>query len=161
MGEQPLAVAFKLYPWEWMLREEFGAHLPEAPTLWLESPWKMLLSNKAILTVLWEMYPDSPYLLEASMEPLAAHVQKPLLGREGANVTMVQDGQTVASTDGNYGPPYVYQRRHTLRSFDGHYSRHRQLDGKRLRLRMGIREDAAHHAQHEPFCSASFAPEGT
>ena len=40
---------FKLYPWEWMLREQFGLSLPLAPTRWFEPPWKMLLSCKAIL----------------------------------------------------------------------------------------------------------------
>ena len=39
--------------------------LPIAPTRWLEPPWKMVLSNKAILVVLWELFPESPYLLRA------------------------------------------------------------------------------------------------
>ena len=38
---------------------------------WLEPPWKILLSNKAIMAVLWDMYPDSPYLLETSLAPIA------------------------------------------------------------------------------------------
>src|SRR5262249_29611756 len=40
--------AFKLYPWEWMIREEFGRHILRAPTRWIEPPWKMLLSCNSI-----------------------------------------------------------------------------------------------------------------
>lgn len=62
LEEAPISTVFKLYPWEWMLTDEFGKHvtrsLPE--TLWLEPLWKTLLSNKALLAVLWEMYPGHP-----------------------------------------------------------------------------------------------------
>ena len=62
LEEAPMAGVFKLYPWEWMLSDDFGKHvarsLPE--TLWLEPLWKTLLSNKALLAVLWEMYPGPP-----------------------------------------------------------------------------------------------------
>ena len=57
---QPLGAVFKLYPWEWMVREEFGRHLGAAATIWIEPPWKMLLSNKGILPVLWKLYPRHP-----------------------------------------------------------------------------------------------------
>ena len=55
--DQPLGAVFKLYPWEWMVREEFGQHIAEADTLWIEPPWKMLLSNKGMLPILWQLYP--------------------------------------------------------------------------------------------------------
>ena len=58
--DQLLTTVFKLYPWEWMVREEFGKYLAVADTVWLEPPWKMLLSNKGILPVLWELYPGHP-----------------------------------------------------------------------------------------------------
>jgi glutathionylspermidine synthase len=61
--DRPLTTVFKLYPWEWMVREKFGKYLAMADTVWLEPPWKMLLSNKGILPVLWELYPQHPYLL--------------------------------------------------------------------------------------------------
>ena len=67
--DQPLGAVFKLYPWEWMVREEFGKYLGHrTDTIWIEPPWKMLLSNKGILPVLWELYPGHPNLLEASFE---------------------------------------------------------------------------------------------
>jgi glutathionylspermidine synthase len=40
---------FKLYPWEWLVREEFAPHLLEKSITLLEPAWKMVLSNKAIL----------------------------------------------------------------------------------------------------------------
>ncbi len=103
---------FKLYPWEWMLQEAFGPRLLESSVRWLEPPWKMILSNKAILPILWELYPDSPYLLPAQFEPMhgVAHVRKPFLGREGANVAIVsQDNRIAFQTDGAYPGPFVYQ----------------------------------------------------
>ena len=47
------------------------ALVPGAAARWIEPPWKAILSNKAILPILWEMFPESPYLLPASFAPLA------------------------------------------------------------------------------------------
>jgi glutathionylspermidine synthase len=122
--DESLTTVFKLYPWEWMVREEFGKYLAAADTAWLEPPWKMLLSNKGILPVLWELYPDHPYLLAASFEQPsvdAEWVKKPLLGREGGNVTLHQAGREV-ETEGDYGEEgFVYQDVAPLKSFDGMY----------------------------------------
>jgi glutathionylspermidine synthase len=109
---QPLEAVFKLYPWEWMIREEFGKHLGAAPTIWIEPPWKMLLSNKGILPVLWELYPGHPNLLEAhfaSPAGMTSWVKKPLLGREGANITLHAPGADI-ETQGDYGEEgFIYQ----------------------------------------------------
>jgi glutathionylspermidine synthase len=122
--DEPLGAVFKLYPWEWMVREEFAKYLSVASTIWIEPPWKMLLSNKGILPVLWELYPRHPYLLEASFEGprhMTSWVKKPLLGREGANITMHQPGQDL-ETEGDYGAEgFVYQDRAPLKSFDEMY----------------------------------------
>ena len=56
-GDRPLSAVFKLYPWERMVHEEFGQYLEASSTLWIESARKMLLSNKGILPVLWELFP--------------------------------------------------------------------------------------------------------
>src|SRR3954447_3851868 len=96
MEGRDIALAFKLYPWEWMFREEFGAKLLQARTRWIEPPWKAILSNKGILPLLWQMFRGHPNLLPAFFEdePEAAslgdsYVRKPLFSREGANVTLV------------------------------------------------------------------------
>jgi glutathionylspermidine synthase len=124
LDEQPLGAVFKLYPWEWMLREEFGPHLASASTLWIEPAWKMILSNKGILPVLWELYPGHPYLLEAhfdSPRDLKCWVRKPLLGREGANITMHRpEGEF--ETDGAYGAEgFIYQDLARMANFHGQY----------------------------------------
>ena len=84
----------------------------------------MVLSNKGLLPVLWKLYPHHPNLLEASWEPPdagRAWVRKPLLGREGANVTLHQPGRDF-ETGGEYGEEgFVYQDLAPLRSFDGKY----------------------------------------
>ena len=119
-SEQPVVNCFKLYPWEWMLREPFAPQLVRAGTRWMEAPWKMILSNKAILTVLWELFPDSPYLLRASHEPLdGSYVRKPIHGREGANIARFVNGRLEMETPGPYGSPYVYQELYPSRAFDG------------------------------------------
>jgi glutathionylspermidine synthase len=122
--DRPLNAVFKLYPWEWMVEEEFGKYLAMADTVWLEPPWKMLLSNKGILPVLWELYPSHPYLLAASFERPSAGanwVRKPLLGREGGNVTLHQAGREI-ETSGDYGKEgFVYQDVAPLKSFGGFY----------------------------------------
>jgi glutathionylspermidine synthase len=121
---QPLGAVFKLYPWEWMVREEFGRFLAEGTALWIEPPWKMLLSNKGILPVLWELYPGHPNLLEAHFDSpgaLERWVRKPLLGREGANITMHRP-EGDFETDGDYGAEgIVYQGLARVTSFDGRY----------------------------------------
>lgn len=120
--ERPMATIFKLYPWEWMVREKFGRYLLQNSARWLEAPWKMLLSNKALLVVLWELFPNHPLLLPAFFEPsFANYVRKPILGREGANTQIVMSGAVLQETSGGYGAPWVYQQYHTLPEFNGNY----------------------------------------
>ncbi|GLZ43095.1 glutathionylspermidine synthase family protein [Actinokineospora sp. NBRC 105648] len=125
LAESPMRTVMKLYPWEWMVGEEFGKRVVESipSTLWVEPLWKMLLSNKAILAVLWEMYPGHPNLLPAFLnEPglLTEYVRKPILGREGANIQIVAPGYET-QTSGVYGAEgYVYQAFDPLPEFDGY-----------------------------------------
>jgi glutathionylspermidine synthase len=112
--EQHMFSIFKLYPWEAMLQEEFGIHAIETyqSTRWIEPIWKMLLSNKGILPILWQLYPNHELLLEAHFEgphDLRDYVRKPIYSREGANITIVRDNATVAFTGGPYNGPQIYQ----------------------------------------------------
>lgn len=122
-----LETCFKLYPWEWMVAEEFGPMALETygRTQWVEPIWKMILSNKAILAVLWEMYPDHPNLLPAYLDgphDLTSYVRKPILGREGSNVSVVSPTLS-AEADGPYGEEgFVYQTYAPLPTFDGHHT---------------------------------------
>jgi glutathionylspermidine synthase len=121
--ENPICLCFTLYPWEWMLHDEFGPHLLKTRCRWFEPPWKALLSNKAILAVLWELYPGNPYLLEASLDPPSEgdYVKKPVLGREGANVQVFHDGKLSWQSEGPYDGPAVYQELWPLPRFDEKY----------------------------------------
>ena len=101
--------AFKLYPWEDMLREPYAPHLADAGVRWLEPPWKAILSNKGILPLLWARHPGHPNLLPAVFddEPgaaeLTAYVRKPLFSREGADIQVVAPGVDEPVLAGGYG----------------------------------------------------------
>ena len=120
---------FKLYPWEFMLREEYGDLLNQESVTWLEPPWKALLSNKALLPLLWKMFPDHPNLLPAFFEEdmpssgLNSYVRKPIFAREGANISIHIDGQEVERSDGPYGEEgYIYQAYQPLPRFAGNHT---------------------------------------
>ena len=113
--EEPILSCFKLYPWEWMAAEEFGARALEGDTLWIEPPWKLVVSNKAFLALLAERNPGHPNLLRAALDApppgCASYARKAILGREGSGVTLFRDGQVVAEgPTGEYGAEgFAYQ----------------------------------------------------
>jgi glutathionylspermidine synthase len=129
LDNRAIARAFKLYPWEWMFQDSFGAQLAKAPTRWIEPPWKAILSNKGILPLLWEMFPNHPNLLPAYFEddPEAARlgtsfVRKPLYSREGANIALVSAGTTLVEQEGPYGAEgFIRQAFAPLPNFSGQY----------------------------------------
>lgn len=55
-----IALLFKLYPWEWMFGETFGRAPELRAARFVEPAWKMLLSNKGMLALAWEMAPAIP-----------------------------------------------------------------------------------------------------
>lgn len=120
LENEPITDIFKLYPWEWMVHESFGTNIINdmLSAQWIEPSWKMLLSNKVILTILWQLFPQHPNLLPAYLD--SAHnmphfVKKPILAREGANISMFYNKEEIYHTDGEYGEEgYVYQGLATL-----------------------------------------------
>jgi glutathionylspermidine synthase len=129
LDDQVIDLAFKLYPWEWMFRETFGANLKGASTRWIEPPWKAVLSNKGILPLLWSMFPGHPNLLPAWFDDEEAaaglgtsYVRKPLYSREGANVTLVSAGNPIDQQPGPYGAEgFIRQALAPLPEFSGQY----------------------------------------
>jgi len=133
LDNRRIGTLFKLYPWEWMLKEPFGvnalATLPPTATLeeygprndrrswgttlWIEPIWKMMWSNKALLAILWELNLGHELLLPAYLDSprdLRSYVRKPLLGREGGGIAYVRDGEVIEGTlQGNAAEGYVYQ----------------------------------------------------
>jgi len=103
---------FKLFPWEDIAIEE-----PELSTLLstimnnqkaiiLNPAYTLLFQSKGMMKILCDLFPDSPYLLKTSFEPLKGipYVEKRMFGREGANVKIMDaSGQMMESNDGPYG----------------------------------------------------------
>lgn len=118
LEEQRIDSIFKLYPWETMMAEQFASQALAIyrEMHWIEPIWKMLLSNKGILPILWELYPNHANLLPAYFDStsnathgMRNYVRKPLHSREGANITVVRNNATVVSTDGPYGGACIVQ----------------------------------------------------
>lgn len=124
LQERPIETIFKLYPWEWLVHDKFGPLALGAMdrTQWIEPIWKMVLSNKGILAILWEMFPYHPNLLPTYFgrsHDLTQYVRKPLYSREGANVMMKSDGRIVRMP-GAYGDEgHVFQQLYRVPDFSG------------------------------------------
>ncbi len=160
LERRPIHTLFKLYPWEGLLGDPFAPFIPAArTTAWMEPAWKMVLSSKGILPVLWELFPDHPNLLPASLDPAhraltGGRVRKPLHGREGSNVTIEAPGVSV-STGGHYAEDrFVYQGYVDMGEYDGY----RPMLGSWLiagePAGLGIRETRGHVTNN----TASFVP---
>ena len=82
----------------------------------VEPPWKMVLSNKAILAILWEMFPNHPNLLPAYFERdkiVGECIEKRVHGREGNGIKRLAAGMPGTRRNG------VYQALCPLPVFDG------------------------------------------
>lgn len=91
----------------------------------IEPPWKVVLSNKAILSILWELFPNHPNLLSAYFSPCALgadYVAKPVFSREGTDIELHRGGITLNGTPGRYGAEgFVYQALAALPQLDNRY----------------------------------------
>jgi glutathionylspermidine synthase len=65
---------FKMYPYEWLVSEMSDKNISEFDSMLaedlkdidtIEPAWKLILGNKAILPLLWEMFPGHENLLAA------------------------------------------------------------------------------------------------
>ncbi len=120
---------FKLYPWEWMFREDFARRVPGSGTHFIEPAWKAILSNKGLLPLLWQRHRNHPNLLPAFFEGDSdarsvgdSFVKKPLLSREGWNIEVVVKGQRQSAKDGKYGGEgHIVQAFQPLPDFGGVY----------------------------------------
>lgn len=118
---------FKLYPWEWMIDESPDGCLAQVE--WLEPIWKLVMSNKAILSILYELFPDSPYVLPCylSRPQQGVFCKKPVFSREGNNVSVVdirqwEEHALLKETEGDYNTgAYVYQEYVKPVAYSGRY----------------------------------------
>ena len=149
LQDQVIGNLFKLYPWEYMLREMFSTKLEDAGVRWLEPAWKSIISNKALLPLLWEMFPNHPNLLAAYFSEdahpeMEKYVIKPIFSREGANVSIVENGKVLEAVEGPYGEEgTIVQEFYPLPKFGDSYT----LIGSWLindrPAGIGVREDRA------------------
>ncbi|MCP4289220.1 MAG: glutathionylspermidine synthase family protein [Gammaproteobacteria bacterium] len=102
---------FKLFPWEDIANDELELCrilekiATRGGTCFLNPAYTLLFQSKGMLKILYDLYPDSPYLLQTEFEPLKGirQVEKKLFGREGANTTILDaNGEIITSTDGPY-----------------------------------------------------------
>lgn len=100
--QDEISCVFNSYPKEWLITEITQDDLLKYDFEGLRSLepfWKFVLGNKALLPLLWSMYPNHPNLLPAyydnpklelgdkfQNEGVQAWVSKPLFGREGAGI---------------------------------------------------------------------------
>jgi len=108
-----------------MVKDEFGENIlkDRNRTYWIEPAWKMILSNKAILPVLWSFTPTAltcyPLISKVAPDELR---EKAYPFQEGANIDMVQNSTVLQQTSGEYGAEgYIYQELFSLPSFGGNY----------------------------------------
>ncbi|MEI7676029.1 MAG: glutathionylspermidine synthase family protein [Bacteroidales bacterium] len=129
LAEEPIVNIFKLYPWEWLVNEAFGKNIiaESNKAHWIEPSWKMILSNKSILPILWELFPRHENLLPSftEYERLSlgfTYAKKPILSREGANIQLFDNGSLLSETKGEYGEEgFIYQELCPLPNFSGNY----------------------------------------
>jgi glutathionylspermidine synthase len=109
--ENPYEYWFKLYPWEDIAVEEgelattLTKIVQNQKAIILNPPYTLLFQSKGMLKILYDLFPNSPYLLQADSKPLEgkSYVTKPLFGREGANIEIVDvNGNILSSRDGEY-----------------------------------------------------------
>ncbi len=134
MNNEMINNIFKLYPWEWLIEEKFSSGLFDNTNspYWIEPAWKILLSNKMLSVILWELFPHHPLLLPSYTEKdyfvnnNLSYVSKPVLGREGNNVVINKfngrNWEQIIADDGNYGNQLmVYQQLFEVPEFEGSY----------------------------------------
>ncbi|TKW67806.1 MAG: glutathionylspermidine synthase family protein [Paracoccus denitrificans] len=169
--DRVIGTLFKLYPWEDMLRDDFAQYLASSGTRYIEPPWKAVVSNKAMLPLLWQLFPGHPNLLPAFMQAdiadaltggapasriarafaaaedqlRAGHVSKPIFSREGAGVAIHRNGAEIerAPDDSYDHHAHIVQAYAPLPDFGGFYPVIGAWIVGEACVGMGIREDAS------------------
>jgi glutathionylspermidine synthase len=121
--DEPILAMFKLYPWEFVMKD-LVSDMNKPTCVFVEPAWKMLLSNKAILPLLWERNPNHPLLLPAFFDAQVGGqwLRKPLLGREGENITGVGFVFDPPPINAVYDDHYVYQKYFEIPKLDGYHT---------------------------------------
>lgn len=93
-----------------------------------EPLWTLIPSNKAILPILWSLFPNHPYLLNTDFELnddllKSGYVVKPIVGRCGSNIQLIDNNKTVlADQGGNFSDrDNIYQQLFALPKIESYY----------------------------------------
>lgn len=94
-----------------------------------EPLWTLIPSNKAILPVLWQLFPNHPLLLNSAFEltdelKTTGYVEKPIVGRCGANIALFdRDQHLLEATSGGFAQQEkIYQQFYPLPKVDKYYT---------------------------------------
>ncbi|MEM9214354.1 MAG: glutathionylspermidine synthase family protein [Cyanobacteria bacterium P01_F01_bin.150] len=154
LNEQQIGNLFTLYPWDWLLQDPFGRYLLEEPMRLLEPAWKMILSSKAILPILWELFPNHPNLLPSYYDRCQLdypYVSKPVFSLKGENIT-IHNQKGVYKTPGSYADePLIYQAYCPPPQFNGYYPIIGSWIIDQQAAGIGIREDSGPITQDSSF----------
>jgi len=110
--EIPYEYWFKLFPWEDIAIDEnelavlLTTIMDNQKAIILNPAYTLLFQSKGMMKILCDLFPESPYLLKTSYEPLKGlqYVEKRMFGREGANVKILDaSGNVLEANDGPYG----------------------------------------------------------
>jgi glutathionylspermidine synthase len=110
-NNQKFELWFKLIPWEDIAIEEsdlamlLSKVVDNQEAIIFNPAYTLMFQSKAILKILWDLYPEHPLLLEASYEPLSGkkQVKKPIYGREGESVKILDStGEVISGSAGDY-----------------------------------------------------------
>jgi len=111
-NEIPYEYWFKLFPWEDIAIDEnelallLTTIMNNQKAIILNPAYTLLFQSKGMMKILCDLFPDSPYLLKTSYEPLKGIqcVEKRMFGREGANVKILDiSGNVLEANEGPYG----------------------------------------------------------
>ena len=110
-SEEKFEYWFKLFPWEDIAIEEGDlAHIlrnimQNQKAIILNPAYTLMFQSKGMLKILYDLFPDSPYLLECRNEPLEGkkYIEKKIFGREGNN-SVIYDAnhEAIHTTEGPY-----------------------------------------------------------
>ena len=110
-----------MLPWEYTVNEEpelfdlLEQIILNDLAIVINPPYSMIYQSKGLLKVLYELFPDSPYLLPTYPNPVRLRgrgfVEKPYFGLEGENIRVFDaDNEELEANDGDFGHnPMVYQ----------------------------------------------------
>lgn len=123
LQNRPIRHCSKLYPWEWLAKDSFAEQIEPTGIRFVEPAWKLLLSSKALLPILWQLFPDHPNLLPASFgnDLAMPYVRKPLYSRKGCNIQIVAAQHSLHSTGPYARGSYIQQAFAPLAEFDGRF----------------------------------------